>query len=393
MGEVVREWVGIDSPSAPRQVFGGYPHEGVYHAVKGHQPEVAFLVGHPTGNFKDHYLAPYLANKGFGVLGWTTRYKNAPAYFQVENALVDLGAGVQWLREVAGVKKVVLVGNSGGGSFYATYQAQATDPNSIRVDEQFKSAATEGTNIGGQISRVPATKVSVEQAVRQLSPADLYISLNSHQGRADVLTTWLDPSVIDETDLFATDPDLDMFNPRNGPPYSPEFLTRYRRAQVDRNHRISAWARKELAELNSRGVADRVFLIYRQFADPRFADLSIDPSEREAGCFSGDPRTANYGPHGLAPFVTLRGWLSMWSLEDSQFRGTGHFGKVRVPSLVIQSTRDQGVFPSDAHAIHDALGASDKTLKFLSAGHYFEDNSEVKEEAATVIADWTSARV
>jgi len=51
----------------------------------------------------------------------------------------------------------------------------------------------------------------------------------------DVLTAWMDGAVVDENDPIATDPDLDLFDERNGPPYSPKFLARYRSAQVARN--------------------------------------------------------------------------------------------------------------------------------------------------------------
>jgi pimeloyl-ACP methyl ester carboxylesterase len=393
MPEVVREWVAVDSPTAPKTAFGGYPHEGVYHTLKGTRPEVAFIICHHVANFADHYLGPLLAARGFGVLGWATRYKSEQAYFRLENALIDIGVGVQWLRETAGARTVVMIGNSGGGSLMAAYQAQATDPGTIKVDPEFDARAGQGISAaGGQLSTSSGGAISVEEALRQLPPADLYISLNSHQGRPDVLTTWMDPSVIDENDLLATDPELDMFNPQNGPPYSPEFLAKYRQAQQDRNNRISARARGELAELAAHGVTDRMFVINRLWADPRFLDLSIDPSEREVGCYVGDPRSANYSAVSLVPYVTLRGWLSMWSLTDAQCRGTENFKKITVPSLVLQSTSDKGVFPSDAQAIYDSLGASDRTLRFLPGGHFFEGKGDSQEAPASFIAEWTSER-
>ena len=70
-----------------------------------------------------------------------------------------------------------------------------------------------------------------------LPTGDLFISLCAHPGRPDVLTTWLDPAVVDERDPIPTDPALDMFDAGNGPPYPPEFVERYRAAQVARNDR------------------------------------------------------------------------------------------------------------------------------------------------------------
>ncbi len=46
----------------------------------------------------------------------------------LEHALIDIGVGVRWLREEAGVERVVILGNSGGGSLMGAYQAEATPP-------------------------------------------------------------------------------------------------------------------------------------------------------------------------------------------------------------------------------------------------------------------------
>ena len=105
-----------------------------------------------------------------------------------------------------------------------------------------------------------------------------------------------------------------------------------------------------------------MFNVFRTWADLRFLDLEIDPSDREVGCYFGDPRVANYLPFGLATTNTLRAWLSMWSLAESQCRAQPHLARITQPSLVIQSSDDQGCYPSDAQSIFDALAAGDKTL-------------------------------
>ena len=157
----------------------------------------------------------------------------------------------------AGVDIVVIIGNSGGGSLMGAYQSQATDP-SIE--------ATVG--------------LALPDAVLDLLAADLYISVNAHPGRPEVLTAWMDPAVTDETDPLSVDPDLDMFDPAHGPPYAPEFVERYRAAQVARNDRITAWAHAELERLQAARAWDRVFNLHRVWADLRFADLTLDPSDR-----------------------------------------------------------------------------------------------------------------
>jgi fermentation-respiration switch protein FrsA (DUF1100 family) len=63
-----------------------------------------------------------------------------------------------------------------------------------------------------------------------------------------------------------------------------------------------------------------------------------------------------------------------------------------VPALVIQSTADRGVFPSHAHTLFDALGATDKKLEFIPGEHYFEGDGSDRERLADLIADWTAER-
>lgn len=367
MSDVVREWISATSPTAGQAGHGSFPCQGVYYRPGGAPPTVAFVATHYNVDFSEHYLAPYLAARGFGFLGWNTRYRGNEAYFLLEHAVVDIGVGVRWLREQAGVTTVVILGNSGGGSLMGAYQSQATDP-----------------------SLEPSRDLKLPDAALELPPADLYVSLNAHPGRPDVLTAWLDPSVLDETDPLSVDPDLDLFATGRALPLPASFVERYRAAQRDRNHAITRWARAELARLADAGAWDRVFNLHRAWADPRFVDLSLDPSDRRPGCYAGDPRRANYGPFGLGTTNTLRSWLSMWSLEESQCVGAPHLGRIGVPALVVQSTADKGVFPSDAHAVHDALGASDKTLELVAGEHYFEDGG--RDEVADLIATWTDVR-
>lgn len=67
--------------------------------------------------------------------------------------------------------------------------------------------------------------------------------LAAHISRHGTLTEWLDASIRDESDPSDRDPELDLYNPANPnqPPYSPEFLDRYRQAQgrpQSANHQV-----------------------------------------------------------------------------------------------------------------------------------------------------------
>ena len=368
--ELVRRFVSLDSPTSRRNPVGFHGCQGLWVTRKGERPKIAVIATHYNVDFSEHYLGPLLAEAGYGFLGWNTRFRGGEPYFLLEHALVDIGAGVRWLREEAGAETVVLLGNSGGGSLMAAYQSQATAPN-IR----------------------PAWGLSLPDAVLELLPGDLYVSLNAHRGRPEVLTDWFDPAVTDETDPFSVDPVLDMYDPANGPPYAPEFVARYRAAQVARNDRITDWAKTELETLAGRGGGDRLFGLHRTWADLRLLDGSIDPSERTVGvCYAGDPRRANYSPFGIGSTNTLRTWLSMWSLRESDCGGAAHLARVEVPSLVIQSLADTGCFPSDARAIHEQLGAADKELVFVPGDHYLEEPASARASVAARIDAWIQAR-
>jgi pimeloyl-ACP methyl ester carboxylesterase len=369
LDQVERQFLGFPSPTSRRIPAGGHPCQGLFWTPKGKRPKTAFIATHYNVDFSEHYIAEYLASRGYGFLGWNTRYRGAEDQFLLEHALIDIGVGVRWLRESAGVERVVILGNSGGGSLMAAYQAEAIAP----------------TLAGG-------LQGAGRAALETLPKADLYVSLNAHQGRPEVLTSWLDPSILDESDPVGTDETLNPYNPDNGPAYAPQFIERYRAAQRTRNQRITDWARAELARLNAAGIPDRVFPLYRAWADLRFMDSAIDPSDRKSPwCYRGDPAAANRGP-GLGRVNNLTTWLSMWSLETSKCQGGAQLAKFDTPALVVLATGDAGVFPSDARQIFEAIASADKQLEFLPGAHYFEDSPAHRHRVADLICAWVASR-
>jgi alpha-beta hydrolase superfamily lysophospholipase len=121
-------------------------------------------------------------------------------------------------------------------------------------------------------------------------------------------------------------------------------------------------------------------------------DPALDPSERPCpGCYRGHPAQANRLP-GIGRANSLRTWLSMWSLETSKCQGGAHLAKFTAPALVVQSTADMGVFPSDARKIFGAIGATDKTLEMVAGAHYFEDSQSHREKAVELMAEWIKNR-
>jgi pimeloyl-ACP methyl ester carboxylesterase len=366
-GKTVREFVGLASPVVGRAGAGGHPCQGLYHRPAGARPATAFIATHYNVDFSEHYLASLMAERGFGFLGWNTRFRGHEAHFLLDHALAEIGVGVRWLREQAGVERVVLLGNSGGGSLMAAYQSQAVQPNVTPVAGMRPLAALE-----------------------DLPPGDAFVALAAHSGRPEVLTAWLDPSVTDEGDPVSADPALDPFNSGNGPPYGEQFQARYRAAQRARNERITGWALDQIDALRETRARDRLFTVYRSWADLRMIDPSIEPSDRKPNwCYLGDPAKANYGVFGVGTMSTLRSWLSMWSLRTSQCTAAPHLARITLPSLVVHATADACVYESDARALYGALAAPDKTLEFIKADHYLLEPAGSREQAADLIAAWT----
>jgi pimeloyl-ACP methyl ester carboxylesterase len=228
--------------------------------------------------------------------------------------------------------------------------------------------------------------------LNDLPPADGYVATAAHLGRPDVLTAWMDAAVIDENDVFASDPTLDLFDERNGPPYSAEFVQRYRAAQISRNNAITDWAEAELKRVHAAGFADRPFTVLRTWADPRMVDPLLEPTKRPANmCYAGVPAKANRSAHGIAAACTLRNWLGMWSLRHAQTRAEPHLARIDCPALVMNAEQDTGVYPSDAQRIYEALASTDKSHCEIDTDHYFTTPGARSEQADT-IAKWITKR-
>ncbi|HKM99717.1 MAG TPA: hypothetical protein VJX23_04325 [Candidatus Binataceae bacterium] len=354
----------------------------LYMPAKG-RPRTVVIMAHPRADFSTHYSIPYWIGAGFAAFGFNTRYLNNDAMMIHENLLLDLTAGIRFLREEEEFEKVVMLGNSGGGSLFAYYDSQARTPT------------------GGRVTAPPGGGPP-DLNKFDLATADGYIALAAHPGQGMVLMSCLDAAVVDESDPLASDPALDMYDERHGfktPPaesrYSKDFIERYRAAQRVRCARIDAIARSHIAEVNygraamrahdfaassadnrnhaaRRAMAPRYMIVYRTQANLNYLDLSIDPSERAVGSIiSPRPDLANYSPFGLGRIVTPDAWLSTWSGLSSYAKMASNLPKVTVPTLVVGANGDQDIFIPDVRGEFEASGASDKTLAFIEGADHF----------------------
>jgi pimeloyl-ACP methyl ester carboxylesterase len=333
----------------------------------GKNARTAVVVVHPASNFMGHYSLTAFAEAGVDAIGMTTRYIGNDTALLLENCVVDVGAVIAHLREVEGYERVVLFGNSGGGGLAALYQNQA------------ENTTITSSPCGGGPDLTKA----------ELPCADALVLAMAHPGRAQLLTEWLDPAVRDEHNPFDRDAALDMFDPANGPAYSAEFLARYRKAQIERSDRITEWAVKKLAEVIEQGIHDYPFVVHGVAAEPRFLDLTLDPSDREVGTLWGDAWNANIQPAVLGHYTTCRSWLSQWSYATSNGDGPARLKTVKAPVHVVYGTADQGCFPAHAKLLYESVPHDRKVLTAVKGGkHYLNGQPEQTRDMVRTLVDW-----
>jgi len=339
--------------------------------------DTVFVFMHPASTLQLLPMPTALAAAGYHVLCCGSRYAKNDSALIMEKVVYDLGAYIRYARDELKYRTVVLVGWSGGGSLALFYQAQS-------------EKAT--------ITQTPAGD-PYDLTVAGLPQADGIVFIAAHLSRAETLTEWLDPSIVDELDPDRRDEDFDIYAAGcpNKPPFSPTFVQRFRERQLERNRRITGWVRDTLDFLRRRndGESERAFVTHRTMCDVRWIDPTIDPNGRKPNwCYLGDPKTVNVGPVGLARFSTLRSWLSQWSYDDSNAKGSKNAAAVRhVPVLQIENLADDAVPATHNAIIRDALATSDKEyVRIAGATHYYLNQPEQLHECIAALVNWSERK-
>ena len=386
---------------------------GILYRPADREPKTAVYLMHPRGEFTRHYVVPGLTARGYAVFGHNSRYLNNDTDMVYERLLFDIAAGMRHLK-AAGYERIVLLGNSGGGSLLGFYQSQAGQAPSLRL------------------TRTPGGE-RIDLTTEDMPPGNLYIAVAAHLGEGRFMLNVLDPSAVNEDDPTLTDPSWDMYNPVNGYRPYPEashydrgWLTAYREKQRERNHRLDVIARGYIAEqLDSRsrmkspefeslpddargaiirrGRLGRYMIIYRTLANPAYLDPTIDPSNRRLGSIfaPGDPIVGNYGAGGLARVMTPRAWLSNWSGLSSQADLADTITHVMIPSLFVSADGDCDIFRSEQRELFERSAARDKTAVELPwTDHYLHPVgaegaklADPRDRLIDLIVPWIEQRI
>jgi pimeloyl-ACP methyl ester carboxylesterase len=356
------------------------------------------VLAHPREHLVSHYLVPEILEGGAAVWCQAPRLVGNDIKLEHETALFDLAAGLAFLRK-QGYRHIVVLGNSGGAPLWALYNQQATLAPEARI------------------THTPAGRpVNLRDA--DLPVPDGVILVSPHKGQGALLLDGIDPSVVDEDRPLDTDPALDPFSPANGfapPPasstYAPAFVERYRQAQRARVERIDRKAREivharaaaraalKTGDAGAAAVAAHtpVLTIWRTDADLRCFDQALDPSDRNYGSLWGrNPYTSNLGSIGFGRLCTAESWLSTWSALSTNASMERCAPAITQPTLVVQYTGDNSVFPSDADRIYDWIGSADKRRVKFAGDHHGRavhgGSAEPQLQAGRAIREWLRER-
>jgi hypothetical protein len=381
----------------------GGSSRGILHARGGEQTVVC--ISHPRADMSQHYAIPQLIEAGFACYSHQCRGLNNDIDCVHEELLLDLATGYRHLKTQLGFEKIVLLGNSGGGSLFSFYQAQASKVPKERVMQS------------------PAGDPTLFDRI-EMPKADGLMFIAVHPGEGVFMLDEIDPSIPQEGDPLSVDPALDMYDPENGfrePPepsrYSASFLECYRAAQRGRVARLDAKARGHIAEQNrykkllsdgyyeSLPLREKIYLsrranvgyymtIYRTEANPAYCDLTLKSwrSTRTVGSVVGPrPDVMNYARGGHSRCITPRAWLSSWSglSSNAAIEETIKFNED--PLLIVAFTGDHGCFPEDNKRQLDVCPSEDKEMAFSATNHFGYPLIE-RTKAVDLLVQWMKKR-
>lgn len=396
--------IGIEVEPLRLMSEDGVITRGMLYRPKGKRPKIGIHIMHPRADQTANYTIPTLAKAGYLVLGRAGRYVHNDVAGSQEKLLLDYAAGIRELR-AQDCETIVLLGNSGGGALACYYQSQARRP------------------VGMRYADTPAGDPFDLNAF-DLPHADAIAKIGSHNGEGHMLTKWLDPSVVDETDSLASDPELDMYHPDNGfqvPPepsrYASDFLGRFYKAKAKRARLLDDLARERIAERRTaeqlskaqsgesymherRAAIANHMVIFRTLAEPAFVDPSIEPDDRAVCSFNNHPRPdlGNYAA-SVAPFLTPEAYLSTWSGLSSRANAANRLKEIPDPLLIVHWGGDSNTRHSELKMMLDASAATDKKSVIIPGADHFGyrilgpgQRGDRPPEGVETIVDWIRER-
>jgi hypothetical protein len=366
----------------------------------GPKSRIAVYVMHASNDYLQHSSCTEISRRGYRVLcaNNTNNKANTENDQNVETMLLEAKLGMQYLRKLAGVGKIVLFGHSGGGVLMSSYQGIA----------EGGLAACQG----------PEKIYKCSSALADLPAADGLMLIDSNYGTSLMTLFSLDPAITDDASGQKRNPALDLWNPQNGfdargAKYTPEFTRRFQSGVGKREQALIKAAQERLKLIEAgqgRYSDDEPFVIpganssgtnNKFFAqDVRFLSHTQKPWPllHKDGSITTqivhtvrvpknmEPSSSSYVAGSLKS--TVRRFLSTnairvtddFGFDESSIRGvdwassyTAPFATVRtvkVPLLAMGMTGNWEFLA--AEGIYDNAASTDKTIAFVEgANHVF----------------------
>jgi hypothetical protein len=207
----------------------------------GPKAEIAVVAMHTVAD----YLTPNgsipcseLAKRGYRALcaNTATSKSGFVSDDDEDKMLLNIKLAVAYLRTYPGIRKIVLFGHSGGGGLMAPYQNIAEN--------------------GVSICQGPEKLVKCPDSLAGLPPADGVMLIDANISGGAMALFSLDPAIVSEDNGQVLNPDLDMYNPKNGfnpngSTYSDEFKKAFFAKTRDRENRLIAKALDRLEKIKA----------------------------------------------------------------------------------------------------------------------------------------------
>jgi hypothetical protein len=225
---------------------------------------IGIFVMHPSSSFINSPICTELANRGYRTLCADHPFSfNGDGYQGYEDHSAIIARGINCLRgqnppgqtsspcsSIAGITKIIIIGHSMAGPMMVFYQNIAEN--------------------GAAVCQKPERLLPCDPTnLSNLAKADGVILLDSHLGDAFSTMTYTDPAVVREAQPGVRNPNLDLFDPRNGfdpnlpaqtilgtpttggATYSDKFVKAFLARQSKRHNRLIDDALHELRDITN----------------------------------------------------------------------------------------------------------------------------------------------
>lgn len=199
----------------------------------GPKASIALFVMHASGDYLTFSACSEMSKRGYRVLCANNSSSKSGTFDDgiMDRVLLEMKAGVGFLKDYPGVSKVVLFGHSGGATLMTAYQMIA-------------ESGVVACQAPQMIHKCPSTLAGLPRA-------DGVVLADANWGQAEMTLLSVDPAVLADDDGLKVDPSLDMYNRANGydlkgSHYSDAFRRKFLAAEGARNNALIAKAQARL---------------------------------------------------------------------------------------------------------------------------------------------------